>query len=82
MDDTSPASPSKQSGGSMPALLDFPDAMRAVIAGKRITRIDWADLDQYAFLDGGFLRIRPADHAFYNWTVTDGDMTAIDWMVI
>lgn len=62
-------------------LLNFPDAMREVIAGKKITRIEWGNDNSYGVLKDGFLSIHLID-TFHQWIVSDGDMNATDWKII
>jgi hypothetical protein len=67
-------------------LLDFPDAIRKVIDGKRIARIAWKNAD-YAVLRDGFLEIfhqKEGDKLanFHKWLINDGDLTSIDWIVL
>lgn len=63
-------------------MLTFPDAMREVINGKKVTRLEWKDNDIYCLLDANRLRIHNKDGINYILEVSDGDMLAIDWVVI
>jgi hypothetical protein len=60
-------------------LLDFPDAMRAVIEGKKITKGDWGT--HYAVLQTGWLMYHKED-GFHIWQVRDVDMNATDYTVL
>ena len=60
--------------------MDFPDAIRELIAGKRIARIEWHNAD-YGVLRNGWLTIF-RNGTFHTWTVNDGDLTSIDWQVL
>ena len=71
---------------SKPTLMDFPDAIRKVIDGKRIARVSWNNAD-YAFLKDGWLVVfhkkegeKIAD--FHKWLINDGDLGADDWIVL
>ena len=71
---------------SADVLMDFPDAIRKVIAGKRIARVDWKNAD-YGVLKDGYLVIfhkkegdKLAD--FHKWLISDGDLIADDWIVL
>lgn len=65
--------------------MSFPEAMKAVIAEKKITRLSWEDLDHYGLLKDGLLALHKAgqdEFTFYSWIVNDGDLLATDWMVV
>lgn len=62
--------------------LNFPDAMREILNGKRITRKSWETNDVYCCLKDTFLMIHKSDGKYYTWTVNDGDMSAIDWITL
>ncbi len=61
--------------------LSFPDAIREVLSGKKITRLAWETNEIFGELHDGYLEIfiRGEYHA---WTVNDGDLTAIDWVTL
>lgn len=62
-------------------LFDFPDAMRKVLEGHRISRFSWDPLlEEYGILADGFLTLHQKD-GFHKWLVNDGDMEGTDWMV-
>ena len=62
-------------------MMDFPDAIREVIAGYKITRLEWDDPTSYGLLKDGFLQINLKGKLF-RWMVNDGDMLAEDWVTI
>jgi hypothetical protein len=62
--------------------LDFPTALRAVLDGARITKLEWADEDVYGVLRDGFLMLRKKDGLYYRWTLNDGDLLGKDWVVL
>lgn len=61
-------------------LLTFPEAMQAIIDGKKIARKEWGNED-YCFLDGQWLSIR-RNGVIHPWQVNDGDMLGIDWFIV
>lgn len=63
-----------------PDELSFPDAMRKVIDGERIARLSWNNSD-FCLLKDGWLSIYTKGE-FHIWSVNDGDLTAIDWVVL
>lgn len=62
--------------------LTFYDALREVAAGKKITRTAWSDPTVCLFLHGGALHLRKADGTLHTLIVQDGDLEAIDWVVV
>ena len=77
----SPVPVTKVDQDKKPKELSFPDAMREILNGKRITRIEWETNDTYCMLKDTFLQIFIRGE-FHAWTVNDGDMNAIDWIVL
>lgn len=65
-----------------PSLLSFPDALKEIINGHKITRASWESKEEYGFMGkDGYLSIhtKGVDH---QWLVNDGDLLAEDWLVI
>lgn len=60
--------------------MDFPDAIKEIINGKKVKRISWPDEDQ-GLLKDGWLTIFTRG-AFHTWSVNDGDLEGQDWIVI
>lgn len=60
--------------------ISFPDAIKEIIKGKKVSRISWANTD-YCLLREGWLTIWTKG-AFHTWSVSDGDMEGQDWVVI
>ena len=63
-----------------PMTMDFPDAVRELIKGKKITRVSWGNLD-YALLKDGWLTIFTKG-SFHTWSVNDGDLEGQDWIIV
>lgn len=74
-------SPTPNKKEKEPVLLTFPQALNAVIEEKMITRIDWDNKEIYGGLKDGFLKIK-IDGEWHEWMVSDGDLIAIDWIVL
>ena len=66
---------------NIPVQMTFPDAMAEVIAGKKITRLEWANNEVYGVLKDGLLQIR-MDGQLKRWILSDGDMNNSDWLVV
>jgi len=61
--------------------LAFPEAMRALIGGSKIRRVEWGDKEEYGFLNDNFLMLRRGG-ALHTWIVSEGDLMAIDWVIL
>jgi hypothetical protein len=61
--------------------LTFPQAMEAVIDGKKVTRKEWEDVDSYGIMKDGFLIIHK-DGKDFQWLVSESDMTPADYIII
>lgn len=67
------------------ANMDFPDALRQVIAGHRITKLEWQNEDTYLTRSDEFLCIHKAgepDDQFHALMISDGDLLGQDWVVL
>lgn len=66
-----------------PETFDFPAAMREVLAGKQVTKIQWNDPQIVIQLSNNRLQIclPKNDYTPCDWIVAD-DFTAVDWVVI
>jgi len=64
-----------------PRTMDFPDAIRELINGRKIRREAWGDPRDYGLLKNGWLTILRGDK-FHTWSVNDGDLEAQDWVVV
>ncbi len=62
--------------------MNFSTAIREVIDGKKITRLEWKDKNIYGFLKDGYLSLHKIDDKIYQWVVSDGDLLGNDWIVV
>jgi hypothetical protein len=62
--------------------LSFPEAIAAVIDGKKVTKLEWNDASIYGFLGiDGYLKINlPAK--LDNWLLRDGDLNGTDYIIV
>jgi len=63
-------------------LMEFPEAMKLVIDGKKVTRLEWKNEKIYFVLHDGRLRICGADGKFADLIVRDGDMMGTDYIIV
>ena len=61
--------------------MSFPEVIKELIAGKKITRIDWDNKESFGELKDGFLMIH-LDGIYHKWIVNDGDLLSTDWIII
>lgn len=59
----------------------FDVAIKAVMGGAKIHRVEWEDAQEYCLLKESFLMIHRNDK-FHTWIVSEGDMLATDWMIL
>lgn len=62
-------------------MLTFTDAIREVLAGKKLTKVSWDDVETYMLLREEFLYIHIGGK-FHQLILSTGDMEAIDWYVL
>ena len=62
------------------ANMDFPDALREVIAGKKVARLEWEDKGVYFFMDE-FLSIHKAD-GNPQLILSKADLLSDDYVII
>ena len=73
--------PAKTPTESKPGNMTFPEAMSAVLAGAKVTKLEWGNDKIYLFLDGT-LNIMKEDGTVNTLIVSDGDMLGTDWVVV
>ncbi len=62
--------------------MSFPVAIRDVIDGKKIHKLEWKDKEYYGFLKDGILCLHKPDGKTYQWVLSDGDLNGNDYIVI
>lgn len=65
-----------------PQTMDFPDAMREIIEGKSVTKLEWNDPRIYLAMHDNRLSIHKANDTWHILQVSDGDVFGEDWVVI
>ena len=63
-----------------PRTSDFPEAMRQVIAGKKVARVSWGNKD-HVFMKDGWLTIFTKNE-LHTFIINDGDLEGQDWIVV
>ena len=62
--------------------MDFPDALREVIAGKKITKLEWCNKEVYGVLENEVLVLYKDDGKKYQWVLSEGDVKGEDFVII
>jgi hypothetical protein len=62
--------------------LNFPEAMRHVIAGQKVTKLEWNDPDILVFHRDGYLMIQHANGRTDALIISSGDLLGGDWVVV
>lgn len=60
----------------------FPEAMKKVIEGKKVSRLEWNDESVVIFLDGEYLSIQYGTKTPNKLYIRDGDLLGTDWIVV
>ena len=62
--------------------MDFPDAIKEITDGRKVTKNEWGSREIYGILRNGFLMLHKADGQFYQWLISDGDLFGMDWEIV
>lgn len=62
--------------------MDFPTAIKKIIEGEKIYRLEWKNKEFYGELKDGILKLHKPDGKFYAWTINDGDLNGEDWITL
>jgi len=62
--------------------MDFPTALKEVIEGKKITKLEWCNKDMYGIFENDWLILYREDGKPHQWMLNGGDLQGKDWVVI
>lgn len=62
--------------------MSFPDALKHVIEGRRITKEEWSDPRIYLELKGEHFIIHKANGSESSIILRDGDLLGTDWKIV
>ncbi|MDD5013714.1 MAG: hypothetical protein PHW73_01255 [Atribacterota bacterium] len=62
--------------------LSFYDAIKEVMAGRKISKREWNNTDYFGILRDSKLMLHKPDGKFYDWIINDGDINGEDWFII
>ena len=66
----------------MQRIMNFSSAIREIIDGKKVTKLEWNNQSIYIFLSEGLLKIKKEDGVVASLLVSEADMVGTDWVVI
>ena len=61
---------------------NFPDAIRELLQGVNVTKLEWDNVDIYLTMDDEKLMIKLEDGLLHPLIVSTGDMTGVDWVCV
>ena len=61
--------------------MSFPDAIREIVKGNKVRRMEWPTEADHGLLRDGWLSIF-TNGKYHVWKVSDGDMEGQDWIVV
>ena len=62
--------------------MDFGACLEVLLLGKKCRRMEWSTGDYIVISDEKLLIFKPEDKRLHPLTVSTGDMTAEDWVVV
>ena len=48
----------------------------------KVHKLEWEDKNYYAVLNNGTLHLHKPDGKFYNWIISEGDMSGEDYIIL
>lgn len=63
-------------------LMDFDGAVKAMLGGKRVTRLEWKNEKIYFLIESTRLKIHRADGVVSDLTLQTGDLEGTDYIII
>lgn len=63
-----------------PTEMDFYDALKEIMKGKSVTKLEWGNRNVYGILKDGHLMLRKTDNRYYDWILSDGDIYGEDFI--
>lgn len=65
-----------------PSEVDFYEALKEIMKGKSVTKLEWGNRNIYGILKDGHIMLHKADNRYYDWILTDGDVYGEDFIVL
>lgn len=61
--------------------MSFYEALKCLIDGSKITRIEWENPEIYGFLKAGIVHLHKED-GDHQWIISEGDILGNDWILL
>ena len=78
MDESQSPTPIEDEG---PKMLNFYEALKTLLEGNHITKVEWDNVDTFGFLKDEKLTLY-IDNQDKNWIVSQADIVGQDWVVL
>ena len=62
--------------------IDFYEAIREIMNGKKVTKLEWKNKEIYGVLNDTVLKLHKVDGKLYSWLLNNGDINGTDYKVI
>ena len=62
--------------------LDFYEALKAIMTGKSVTKVEWGNRNIYGILKDTHLMLHKSDNRYYDWILSDGDIYGEDFIIL
>lgn len=61
--------------------MPFYDAVRCMMEGAKVTRVEWNNEEEFGCMKDGYLMVHTGGK-YHKWIVTDGDYLPKDWVLV
>ena len=61
--------------------MTFPSAIKEIINGKQVSKLEWKDKQIFGELKDGRLKLNKFG-CLHDWIISEGDLLGEDWVVI
>lgn len=76
-------SPQKKAERPSVETFDFPEAIRRITNGERVTKLEWGNPAIYGLLRNSEVQIfLVSDMQFHTWIISHGDLVGTDWVSV
>jgi hypothetical protein len=79
MDESQSPTPIEDEG---PKTLNFYEALKEMLDGKSITKIEWDSVETFGFMEKDVLILHFPNGKKQNWIISRADIVGQDWVVL
>ena len=76
------SSPTAASAGRTRDTMEFSEALKQVVDGELVTKLEWNDPETYLLLQADILHIRKSDGSVHVLKVSAGDIAGDDYVIV